>query len=84
MIGQRCRCRKGVLDRRKLGNFVARPRTITLIEVVAEERLVVNLVEGVVGLRLGLGLGLGLLLRLACDFGCGAFFGPVRRSLLRF
>ncbi len=62
VIGQRAGCGQGVLDRRQFLDFLRSARPIAVVEVVAEEVLVVLVVPGVGLVRLL--LGLGLLLRL--------------------
>ena len=47
VVGERTGRREGVLDRRQLLDFLGRPRPIALVQVVAEEVLVILVVPGV-------------------------------------
>jgi hypothetical protein len=57
VVGQRAGRRERVLDRRQLLDLLRRARPVAVVEVVAEEVLVVGVVPGVVLLSAGLGLG---------------------------
>ena len=58
VVGQRGRGGEGVLDRRELLDFLRRPRPVPVVEIVAEEILVVLVVPGIGLLLLGWLLGL--------------------------
>ena len=73
VVGQRGRRRERVLDRRQFLDFLLRARPVAVVEVVAEEVLVVLVVPGV-GL-LFLGRLLGLLGAAAASAGCRSSVG---------
>ena len=60
VVGEGRGRRQRVLDGGELGDLVGGPRPVALVEVVAEERFVVDLVHRVVALGLGLRLAVGL------------------------
>ena len=64
MVGQGRRRRQRVFNRRKLADFLRRPRPIRVVQVVSEEVLVILIVPGIALARRVVGVRLVLFLRL--------------------